>query len=70
MESSKEKNENEVVNMCFMALEDHEDELNSSTINDELQNVFEELYLDFEKLALKNTFLKKKISSLENKFND
>lgn len=49
MESSKEKNENEVVNMCFMALEDHEDELNSSTINDELQNIFEELYLDFEK---------------------
>ena len=35
--------------MCFMALEDHEDELNSSTINDELQNIFEELYLDFEK---------------------
>ena len=32
-----------------MALEDHEDELNSSTINDELQNIFEELYLDFEK---------------------
>ena len=35
--------------MCFMALEDHEDELNSSIINDELQNIFEGLYLDFEK---------------------
>lgn len=39
----EEECKNEVANIYFMALEDHEDKVNSSTTNDELKNTFEEL---------------------------
>ena len=60
IDSMKEECTNENVNMYFIALEGHEDEVNSATIKDELQNVCEELYLDFEKFSLKNVAFKKK----------
>lgn len=50
-ELSEKEYEKEVVNMCFIALENHEDEVNSSTNYDQLHNSFEELYLDLEKIS-------------------
>ena len=47
-ESSKEKNEKEVANMCFMALYEL-DEVNSDFSVEDMHDVFEELYEDFEK---------------------
>lgn len=46
-DSMEEECTNQDVIMCFMALDDHEDKVNSSITNDELQNVFEELFLNF-----------------------
>ena len=63
-ESSEEENEKEVANMCFMAIDDL-DEVNSNFSDEDMHDVFEELYEDFEKLSLKNNFLKKKIQELE-----
>ena len=57
---------NEDANMCFMALEEHEDEVNSNSN----YNEFQELYFDLETLGLKNVSLKKKISCLQNELND
>jgi hypothetical protein len=61
--------------LCFMA---HGDEVTSklnsledeSYSYDELQNAFEELAEEFEKNALKNKVLKKKVTSLSNELND
>ena len=50
--------------MCFMAI----NELNKVNFNfsdEDMHDVFEELYEDFEKLSLKNNSLKKKIQDLE-----
>ncbi|KAL6342200.1 hypothetical protein AAG906_006814 [Vitis piasezkii] len=63
-ECSKEENEKEVANMCFMAIDDL-DEVNSNFSDEDMHDVFEELYEDFEKLGLKNNSLKKKIQELE-----
>ena len=63
-ESSEEENEKEVANMCFMAI-DELDEVNSNFSDEDMHDVFEELYEDFEKLSLKNISLKKKIQQLE-----
>ncbi|RVW25905.1 hypothetical protein CK203_111332 [Vitis vinifera] len=57
--SSKEK-EKEVVNMCFMAI-DELDEVNFNISYEDIHDAFEELYEDFEKLGSKNAFLKKKV---------
>ena len=46
IKTSCKKCENWFVNMCFMLYIDYKDEINSSTINDELENIFEKLYLD------------------------
>ena len=54
-ESSKEENEKEVTNMCLMAI-DELDEVNSNFSDEDMHDVFEELYEDFEKLSLKNDF--------------
>ncbi|RVW25638.1 hypothetical protein CK203_114658 [Vitis vinifera] len=62
-ESSEEENEKEVANMCFMAI-DELDEVNSNS-DEDMHNVFKELYEDFEKLSLKNSSLKRKIQELE-----
>ena len=59
-ESSEEENEKEVANMCFMAINDL-DEVNSNFSDEDMHDVFEELYGDFEKLSLKSNSLKKKI---------
>ncbi|KAL6331847.1 hypothetical protein AAG906_020192 [Vitis piasezkii] len=63
-ESSEEEKEKKVANMCFMAI-DELDEVNSNFIDEDMHDVFEELYEDFEKLSLKNNSLKKKIQELE-----
>ena len=44
---------NEDANMCFMALEEHEDEVNSNSNYNEFQDVLQELYFDLEKLGFK-----------------
>ena len=51
---------NKDVSMHFITLEDYENEINSSIKNNKLQNIFEKLYLDFEKFTLKNISIKKK----------
>ena len=51
-------------NMCFMAIDDL-DKVNSNFSDEDMHDVFEELYEDFEKLSLKNDSLKKKIQELE-----
>ena len=50
--------------MCFMAIDDL-DEVNSIFSDEDMHDVFEELYEDFKKLSLKNISLKKKIQQLE-----
>ena len=56
--------------MCFMTLEEHEDEVNSNSNYNEFQDVLQELYFDLEKLGFKNVSLKKKISCLHNELNE
>ena len=63
-ESSKEENEKEVANMCFMAINEL-DKVNSNISYDDLHDAFEDLYEDIEKLGLKNASLKKKIQQFE-----
>ena len=59
-ESSKEEKEKEVANMCFMAI-DELYEVNSNFSDEDMHDVFEELYEDFERLGSKNDFLKMKV---------
>ena len=47
-ESAKEEKEKEVANMCFMAI-DELDEVNSNFSDEDMHDVFEKLYEDFEK---------------------
>ena len=58
------------INMCFMALEEHEDEVNSNSNYNEFQDILQELYYDLEKLGFKNISLKKKIYCLQNEFKE
>ena len=51
-ESSEEENEKEVASTCF-------NEVNSNFSDEDMHDVVEELYEDFEKLSLKNNSLKK-----------
>ena len=55
-ESSEEENDKEVANMCFMTIDEF-DEVNSNLSDEDIQDAFEELYEDFEKLSLKNLSL-------------
>ena len=66
----KEDCTNKDANMCFMALEEHEDEVNSNSNYNKFQDVLQELYFDLEKLRFKNVSLKKNISSLQNELNE
>ena len=50
--------------MCFMAINEL-DEVNSNISDEDIYDAFQELYEDFEKLGLKNIFLKKKVQQLE-----
>ena len=63
-ESSEKENEKEVANMYFMVINELDD-VNSNFSDEDMHDVFEELYEDFEKLSLKNNSLKKKIQELE-----
>ena len=69
-DSIEEECTNEDANMCFMALEDHEDEVNSNSNYSEFQDILQELYFDLENLRLKNVSLKKNIYCLQNKLNE
>ena len=63
------KNEKEVANMCFMAINEL-DEVNWNPSYNDLQETFQELYGDLKKLSLKNVSLKKNIESLEENLED
>ena len=69
-DSVEEECTNEDANMCFMALENHQDEVNSNSNHNEFQDVLQELYFDLEKLGFKNVSLKKKIFNLQNELNE
>ena len=56
--------------MCFMALEEHQDEVNSNSNHFEFQDALQELYFGLEKLVFKNISLKKKNSCLQNELNE
>ena len=56
--------------MYFMALQDHEDEVNPNSNYNKFQDAFQELYFNLENLGLKNVSLKKKISCLQNELNE
>ena len=61
-DSMEEECTNEDANMCFMALEEHQDEVNFNSNHFEFQ--------DLEKLDFKNISLKKKNSCLQNELNE
>ena len=63
-ESSKEENEKEVANTCFMEI-DELDEVNSNINDEDIHDAFQELYEDLKKLGLKNVSLKKKVQQFE-----
>ena len=60
-DSMEEECTNGDANKCFMALEEHENKLNSNSKYSEFQDILQELYFDLEKLRFKNISLKKKI---------
>ena len=61
---------NEDANICFMTLEELEDEVNSNSNYNEFQNILQKLYFDIKKLGFKNVSLKKRISCLQNELNE
>ena len=69
-DSMEEECINENANMCFMALEEHQDEVNSNSNHFEFQDALQELYFDLEKLVFKKISLKKKNSCLQNELNE
>ena len=63
----------EVANLCLMAHEDKDEISNSSSsqiIFNELQNVFNELMVEFKKVRIKNSLLKKMITTLSKENED
>nr|CAN63732.1 hypothetical protein VITISV_039567 [Vitis vinifera] len=69
-DSIEEECTNEDASIYFMALEEHEDEVNSNSNYNEFQDVLQELYFDLEDLGLKNVSLKKQIYCLQNELNE
>ena len=61
---------NEDANICFMTLEELEDEVNSNSNYNEFQDILQKLNFDIKKLGFKNVSLKKKISCLKDEFNE
>ena len=53
---------NEDANMCFMALEEHQDEVNSNSNHFKFQDVLQKLYFDLEKLDFKNSCLQNELN--------
>ena len=68
-DSSNDEDENEVSNMCFMALED-QDEVNSNSNDEELMYEYDELLKFIYKLDEKNTLLKKKVFELQKELDE
>ena len=68
-DSSNDENEEEVVNMCFMAFED-QDVINFNFNDDEFIIEYEELLSDINKLNEKYTSLKKKVFELQKEFDE
>ena len=52
--------------MCFMVI-DELYEANSNPNDGDIHDAFEELYEDFEKLSLKNIYLKKTVQQIHEK---
>ena len=69
-DSMEEECTNEDANMCFKALEEHEDEVNSNFNYNEFQDVLQELHFDLEKHGLKNVSFKEKIYYLQNELKE
>ena len=69
--TSKSKGkENEVANLCLMAIEDQEVDLDSTYSFDELLVAYKELKVVFEKVVSKNKVLKNIAKELSNEMND
>ncbi|KAL6321698.1 hypothetical protein AAG906_031207 [Vitis piasezkii] len=58
-DSMEEECTNENANMCFMALEEHQDEVNSNSNHFEFQDVLQVLYFDLENLVSKISLSRK-----------
>ena len=54
--------------MCFMTLEEHQDEVNFNSNHFEFQDVFQKLYFDLEKLDFKNSCLQNELNERKEKF--
>ena len=69
-EDQEKQKQDEIANICFMALNDDVEIQNSlvddDILYDELSIAYDELLINFEKLATKATLLKKKNASLFN----
>ncbi|GAV91045.1 zf-CCHC domain-containing protein, partial [Cephalotus follicularis] len=61
--SSEEESDEEVAQIAFMAIEDEEENEVNFTF-DELQNAYENLYVEYENVCLKNKTLKKNAISM------
>ena len=69
-DSMKKECTNEDANICFMALEEYEDEVNSNSNYNEFQDSYQELYFGLENLGFKMSLLRKKNYCLQNEFNE
>ncbi|KAL6321533.1 hypothetical protein AAG906_021728 [Vitis piasezkii] len=67
-DSIEEECTNEDVNTCFMALEEHQDEVNSNSNHFEFQDVLQKLYFDLEKLDFKNSCLQNELNEHNENF--
>ena len=71
-EDSMEKEcTNEDANTCFMALEEHQDEVNSNSNfpnHFKFQDVLQKLYFDLEKLDFKNSCLQNELNEHNENF--
>ena len=67
-DSMEEECTNEDANICFMALEEHQDEVNSNSNHFEFQDVLQKLYFDLEILDFKNSCLQNELSEHNENF--
>jgi hypothetical protein len=68
--SDEDDEQQEVANLCFMATDENEVDLDSSYSFDELLYAYKELKVDFEKVVSKNKVLKKMAKELSKEMND
>ncbi|GAV58763.1 zf-CCHC domain-containing protein/UBN2 domain-containing protein [Cephalotus follicularis] len=67
--SSEEESDEEVAHIAYMAIEDEEENEVNFTF-DELQNAYENLYVEYENACLKNKTLKKNAISMSKEIDD